>query len=141
MLRLIGLLVMLSAPDLRAEEAAFRVVVHRNNPIGSISRAELSAVYMKRRRSWRDGRRIVPVDQHPRERVREQFSRAVHGKNAAYVTRYWQRLIFSGRGIPPPQLQNDAAVLELVRNHRDAIGYIGRDTPPGDGVKVIAVRP
>jgi ABC-type phosphate transport system substrate-binding protein len=148
MLRLIGLLVMLSATGVRADDAAFRaaqapfcVVVHRNNPMGSITRAELSAIYMKRKRSWRDGREIVPVDQPAASRVRQRFSRAIHGKHVAYVTRYWQRLIFSGRGIPPRQLQNDAAVLELVRNNRDAIGYIARTTAPGEGVKVIAVTP
>ena len=139
MFGLIGLLAMLTTADARAAEPAFNVIVHRDNPIASITRAELSAIYMKRTRSWAGGREIVPVDQPAASPVRERFSRAVHGKNAAYVTRYWQRLIFSGRGIPPRQLQNDAAVLELVRKSRNAIGYIGRETPPGDGVKVLPV--
>jgi len=141
MLRLIGLLAMLSAANVRTADASFSVVVHPSNPIVSITRAELSAIYMKRTRSWRGGHEIVPVDQPAGSPVRERFSRAIHGKNVAYVTRYWQRLIFSGRGIPPRQLQNDAAVLELVKNSRDAIGYVARDTPPGDGVKVLEVVP
>lgn len=141
MLRLIGLLAMLSAAEVHAGDAAFRVIVHRSNPLASITRAELSAIYMKRTRSWSDGREIVPVDQPASSPVREHFSRAVHGKNVAYVTRYWQRLIFSGRGIPPRQLQNDAAVLALVKSSRDAIGYIGGDPQPGEGVRVLAVTP
>jgi ABC-type phosphate transport system substrate-binding protein len=141
MLGLIGLLAMLSSPEVRAGDAAFQVVVHRSNPLASITRAELSAIYMKRTRSWSDGREIVPVDQPAGAPVRERFSRAVHGKNVAYVTRYWQRLIFSGRGIPPRQLQNDAAVLAMVKNSRDAIGYIARDALPGENVKVLPVKP
>ena len=141
MLRLIGVLVMLAALPARAGEEAFRVIVHRDNPIESITRAKLSAIYMKRTRSWGDGRGIVPIDQPVSSPVRERFSRSIHGKNVAYVTRYWQRLIFSGRGIPPRQLPNDAAVLELVKNSRDAVGYVARDTPLGDGVKVLSVRP
>ena len=148
MLRFIGVLVMVAALPARSGEEAFRiegasfnVVVHRDNPIESITRAKLSAIYMKRTRSWGDGREIVPVDQPASSPVRERFSRSIHGKNVAYVTRYWQRLIFSGRGIPPRQLQNDAAVLELVRNNRDAIGYVERGTPLGDGVKVLSVTP
>ena len=141
MLRLIGVLVMVAALPARSGEEAFRVVVHRSNPNESITRAKLSAIYMKRTRSWGDGREIVPVDQPASSPVRERFSRSIHGKNVAYVTRYWQRLIFSGRGIPPRQLQNDAAVLELVKNSREAIGYIDRDTPLGDGVKVLPVMP
>jgi ABC-type phosphate transport system substrate-binding protein len=141
MLRLMGVLVMLAALPVRSGEEAFRVVVHRNNPIESITRAKLSSIYMKRTRSWGDGCEIVPVDQPASSPVRERFSRAIHGKNVAYVTRYWQRLIFSGRGVPPRQLQNDAAVLALVKNSREAIGYIDRDTPLGDGVKVLSVTP
>ena len=141
MLRLIGVLVMLSAAEVRAREIPFCVVVHRDNPTMSVTRAELSAMYMKRKRSWRDGRAIFPVDQRAGSPLREEFSRTIHGKNAAYVTRYWQRLIFSGRGIPPRQLRSDAAVLDAVKNNRDAIGYVARETPPGDGVKVIAVLP
>lgn len=140
MLRLIGLIVILAAADVRAD-ASFRVVVHPSNPIVSLPRAELSAIYMKRTRSWRDGREIAAVDQPATSRLRERFSRAVHGKSVAYVTRYWQRLIFSGRGIPPRQLPSDAAVLAFVKSNRGAIGYIDPATPPGEGVKVIAVTP
>lgn len=141
MLRLIGLLAMLSAAGERADDAGFLVVVHPSQPMASITRAELSAIYMKRTRSWGDGSEILPLDQTASSFVRERFSRAVHGKNVAYVTRYWQRLIFSGRGIPPRQLPGDAAVLELVKHHRGAIGYIAPGTPPGDGVKIIPVTP
>ena len=73
--------------------------------------------------------------------MREEFSRAIHGKSLAYVTRYWHRVIFAGRGVPPDELASDAAVIELVKNQRGAIGYIDGDTPPGDDVKVIAVTP
>jgi hypothetical protein len=120
MLRALVLLLLagVTAAGPRAGEFPFRVVVHASNPVASVTRAELSAIYMKRRRSWPDGREIV-----------------------AYVTRYWQRLIFSGRAIPPREVRSDAAVLELVRADPEAIGYVRGDTPLGDGVKAIAVRP
>ena len=118
----------------------FRVVVNRANPVSSLSRAELSALFMRRTRRWSDGTDAHPVEP-PRSRVREEFSRAIHGKSLAYVTRYWHRVIFAGRGVPPDELGSDAAVIELVKNQRGAIGYINGDTPLGDDVKVIAVTP
>ena len=118
--------------------ASFQVVAHRANPASSLSRSELSAIFMKRTRSWPDGTEITPVEQRA---LRERFSRSIHGKSVAFVTRYWQRVIFAGRGVPPPELPNDAAMLEFVKNRRGAIGYIAGNTPPGDDVKVIAVRP
>ena len=122
-----------------ADDAPFRVVVHRSNPVTSLSRAELSAIYMKRTRSWAGGGEIVPVEQPVRSRTREQFSQLVHGKSVAYVTRYWQRLIFSGRAVPPAEVRSSQAVLDFVKNNAGAIGYIEGDPPPG--VNVIAVRP
>lgn len=135
------LLALILTASLSAAEAPFVVIVHRSNPATSISRAELSAVYMKRLRSWHGGAEIVPVEQPLRSRIREQFSRAVHGKSVAYVNRYWQRLIFAGRAVPPPELRNSDAVVQFVRAHRGAIGYVDRRTPLGDDVQAIAVTP
>src|SRR5688572_2119531 len=92
-----------SAADPRTalSDVPFQVIVHRSNPVSSITRAELSAIYLKRLRSWPRDNEIVPVDQPAKSRLREQFSRSIHGKSVAYVTRYWQRLIFAGRAIPP----------------------------------------
>ncbi|HEX2060235.1 MAG TPA: hypothetical protein VHK90_05805, partial [Thermoanaerobaculia bacterium] len=129
-----------SATPLPAADLPFQVIVHRANPVSSLSRSELSAIFMRRTRSWPGGAEIVPVEPFARSPLRERFSRAIHGKSVAFVIRYWQRVIFAGRGIPPQELPSDAAVLELVKNHRGAIGYIARQTP-ADDVKVIAVTP
>lgn len=120
-------------------DRSFRVVVNRGNPVSTLTRAELSAIFMRRVQSWPDGTEIRPVDHRPDARVRERFSRAVHGKSVAYVTRYWQRLIYAGRGIPPPVVQSAADVMELVHADRGAIGYVDANTPIADDVKVIEV--
>ncbi|HYI12156.1 MAG TPA: substrate-binding domain-containing protein [Thermoanaerobaculia bacterium] len=113
--------------------------MNKANPVSSLTRAQLSAIFMRRVRSWPDGTEIRPVDHGVEARVRERFSRAVHGKSVAYVTRYWQRLIFAGRGIPPPVVQSGAAMMELVRANRGAIGYIDAATPVAGDLKVIEV--
>ena len=119
---------------------SFRVVVNKANPVTSVTRAELSAIFMRRVRSWPDGTEIRPVDHRIEAGVRERFSRTVHGKSVAYVTRYWQRLIFAGRGIPPPEVPTGAAVMELVRANRGGIGYLDAATPVAADLKVIEVK-
>ncbi|MHB0972106.1 MAG: type 2 periplasmic-binding domain-containing protein [Thermoanaerobaculia bacterium] len=119
-------------------ELSFVVIVNRSNALTSVSRGELSAIMMKRTRSWPDRAEIVPVDQPAASPLRESFSRAVHGKRAAYVVRYWQRLIFSGRAVPPRELAGDAAVIEFVRSNAGAIGYVN-GTGSIDEVKVLTV--
>ena len=132
--------ILLSVADAQPPRPAvgFYVIAHPSATVTTLSRAELSAVFMRRTRSWRDGTEVRPVEP-PSKRVRELFSRTIHGKSVAYVTRYWHRVIFAGRGVPPEELSSDAAVIEYVKSHRGAIGYI--ETPPGGGVKVLTVTP
>ena len=119
---------------------AFRVIVHNSNPVDSMSREELSAAFMKKLSRWPHRVDVVPVDHRPNARIREQFSRAVHGQNTGYVIRYWHRLIFAGRGIPPREIENDAEAIEFVRKQRGAISYVSRDAALPADVKVIEVR-
>ena len=128
--------ILLSAAD--AQPAAFHVVVHPSAKVSSLSRAELSAIFMRRTKSWPDGAEVRPVEPSSKD-LREVFARTIHGKSLAYVTRYWHRVIFAGRGVPPEELPSDREVVEYVKTHRGAIGYIG--TVPGDDVKVLTVAP
>ena len=132
--------ILLSPADGRSlSDLSFRIVVNKANPVASLTRAELSAIFMRRVRSWPDGTEIRPLDHRAEARVRERFSRAVHGKSVAYVIRYWQRLIFAGRGIPPQEVPSAAAVIRLVSANRGAIGYLDAATPIAGELKVIEV--
>lgn len=120
-------------------EPSFLVVVHRSNPVSSLTRVELSTIMMKRTRRWPDGEPVVPVDRRASAPLRDDFSKAVHGKSTAYVVRYWQRLIFSGRAVPPRELDGNEAVIAFVEANRGAIGYVSRDAEIDERVKVVAV--
>ncbi len=104
------------------------VVVHPNSRISTVSRAELSKIFLGRLRTWSDGTPVLPVDQRPDRTVRERFSRHVHGRSVVTVEVYWKRMIFSGRGVPPRELADDQRVLEYVRDHPGAVGYVGGAT-------------
>ena len=56
------------------------------------------------------------------------------------VKNYWQSMIFSGRGTPPPEAQLPDQVLAFVRADPGAVGYVPADTELGEGVKVLAVN-
>jgi ABC-type phosphate transport system substrate-binding protein len=128
-----------TAPPVPAGEP-FHVIVNASNPISTIPRAQLSAIFLKKLSRWPSGIDVVPVDQLAESTVREQFSHAVLGKNTAYVIRYWHRLIFAGRGIPPREVGGDEDVIEIVRKERGAIGYVTRTASLPADVKTIEVR-
>jgi ABC-type phosphate transport system substrate-binding protein len=120
-------------------EPGFLVVVNEVNPVSSLSREELSELFLKKKSSWPDGSLVLPVDQLEETGVREGFNRDVHRKRNTAIRAYWQQRIFSGRDVPPPEKESDANVILYVRNHPGAIGYVSTIWP-GAGVKTIAVR-
>lgn len=114
-------------PDLaRAADgpAGFRVVTHHDNPVASVSRAFLSDAFLKKTSRWQSGAPISVVDQRLDAAVRQRFSESVLRRPVAAIRSYWQQLIFSGQGLPPPELESDEAVIRFVQTHRGGIGYV-----------------
>ena len=81
----------------------------------------------------------MPVDLSANSPVREAFSLAIHERDVNAVKSYWQRQIFSGRGVPPPEKASDSEVLAFVRANPGAVGYVSSGTAVGSGVKVLEV--
>lgn len=119
--------------------ADFQVVAHRGVPESSLTRAELSDIFLLRTLSWSDGTPTKPVTQETRQ-VDEAFCREVHGRSVASVKKFWQRQIFTGRGTPPPERASDSEVLSYVRSTPGAIGYVSSRANLDSGVKQIQLR-
>jgi ABC-type phosphate transport system substrate-binding protein len=128
------------APSVFAEGSEdFVVVVHPDNPQGAVSRDFLREAFLKRITEWPDKQSIKPADQKPFARVRDSFSRNVLGRSVAAVKSYWQQRIFSGRGVPPPELDSDQAVISYVLKHRGGVGYVSTGADLG-GAKSVAIK-
>jgi ABC-type phosphate transport system substrate-binding protein len=115
------------------------VVVNASNSVHSISVNDLSKIFLKRTTTWSSGQPVVPVDLSDTSSVRAAFSNAVHGRSVSAILAYWQRMIFSGRGVPPVQMASDRDVLAYVRAHPDAVGYVRNGTALGADVRTLAV--
>jgi ABC-type phosphate transport system substrate-binding protein len=129
------------APRLEAQSAEpFVVVVHESNPVTSISRDELSRIFLKKITVWRTKRPVTVVDQRESSKVREQFTRSVHHREVSSVASFWQQQIFAGRAVPPAQRTSDADVLSFVANNPDAIGYVSAGASLAPGLKAVVVQ-
>jgi ABC-type phosphate transport system substrate-binding protein len=71
--------------------------------------------------------------------VRAAFSENVHGRSVASIKNYWQRQIFSGRNVPPPEFSDDSAMVAHVQSDPGAVGYVSPSASLGSGVKRIRV--
>jgi len=115
----------------------YKVIVNASISINSISRDELSRVFLKKASKFHDGHPASPVDLPTSSGVRDNFSRDVHGKPTSAVEAYWQQQVFSGREVPPPE-KSEGAALDFVRSNSNGIAYVspGADT---EGAKVISI--
>lgn len=136
------LCVCLLAAGGRAEEPRtpeYLVIVNAANPASSAERKFLSDAFLKKTTRWSGGQMIRPVDQSADSEVRRRFSEDVLERSVTAVRSYWQQVIFSGRDVPPPELSGDATVLDYVKNHAGAVGYVSGGART-DGAKVLSVR-
>jgi hypothetical protein len=113
-------------PD--AAQSQFRVIAHPGNPIGAIDRAFLAQAYLKKIASWPHGEPILPVDLQRDSPTRLRFTQRVLGRSPLAVRNYWQQIIFSGRGVPPPEVASDEGVVGFVLRHPGALGYVAAGT-------------
>ena len=124
-----------------AQSADFKIIVHPDNPATSLSAKDVSNFLLKKKSRWTgDGFResVEPVDLDGNSATREAFSRAVHGRSVSSIKNYWQRQIFSGRGVPPPEVASDADVIAHVQSRPGAIGYVSANASLS-GVKEVTL--
>lgn len=128
----------LTAPA-QAQDKDFVVIVNAFNPFVTIRYDDLSRIFLKKSVTWSNGQAALPVDQPEGSNMRRRFTARVLNRDTGSVKSYWQQQVFSGRAVPPPALDSDAAVLEFVRQHPYAVGYVSASTPLTTEVRVIAV--
>lgn len=138
LLVLVSLVVL--APDVRAEPSVtVRVIVSTSITATRLDRQLVSDAFLKKRTRWDDDSAILPVDRRQDSQVRDVFSRKVLRRDVVSVRRYWAQLVFSGRGVPPPELDSDQQVVKYVSSHPGAIGYVS-SAAELSGVHVVEVE-
>jgi len=132
-------LALVIASDLKAAELHFVLLVHSQTSESELDRVFVTEAFLKKRTRWPSGEALRPVDQRREAVVRRHFSNDVLRRSVEAVRSYWQQRIFSGRDVPPPELDSDASVVRFVRETPGAIGYVS--APPNvQGVRVVTLK-
>ncbi|MEO8135385.1 MAG: hypothetical protein ABI831_15545 [Betaproteobacteria bacterium] len=100
------------------------IVVIANPASGEkITRDEAINIFMGRYKKLPSGMTALPVDESGEKAA---FYHSLLGKELSEIQSYWARLVFSGQGSPPRQMDSADEVIETVANNKGAIGYIDR---------------
>lgn len=115
------------------------IVVNRENPVESLSMAELRTVFLGERSHWANGRRITLVMMEPGQPERDTVLRDVCRMSESDLRRrYLQGLLTGEVLVSPKTLANPIGVRKFVFNVPGAIGYL-RPEDVDDTVKVIRI--
>lgn len=116
--------------------AEISVVVNPANA-NAVSSDDLNRLFLGRASSFADGSKATPLNLAEGQAARDEFDSKVLSRSSAQLKAYWSKLVFTGKGTPPKELADDAAVKAAVAADSSAIGYISSASVDGS-VKVVA---
>lgn len=133
MIRIMALLVIALSFSVHAE---ISVIVNPANA-NAVSADDLNRLFLGRASSFADGSKATPLNLAEGQVSRDEFDSKVLNRSSAQLKAYWSKLVFTGKGTPPKELADDAAVKAAVAADASAIGYISSGSVDGS-VKVVA---
>jgi ABC-type phosphate transport system substrate-binding protein len=120
--RMILIAVMLLVPDL-VFGGDITVICNKSVPESSINKQDLKNIYMGKKTTWNDNKKIVFVVQD-NATANDQFLSTYINKSAAQYSSYWKEKVFTGQGTPPKSLASDKEMIQYVTQNDGAIGFV-----------------
>lgn len=99
------------------------VVVHPSND-ATLDKKLVQRIFLGKSKKFSNGKEVLPINQVATSGARGSFDTDTLGRSSTQIAAYWSKLVFTGKGIPPKELDNDAAVLAIVAANPNAIGYV-----------------
>lgn len=121
-------------------QAALAIIAHPSNNLAGITADQTARLFLGKTGEFANGRRAVPVDQTTGTASRGKFYKSVIRKDDGELKAYWSKLLFTGKGQPPRELGDDAAIKAFVASNPEAIGYVDGRFVDGS-VKVLLIVP
>jgi ABC-type phosphate transport system substrate-binding protein len=120
---IISVLLLMSLVISHACFADVSIVVNTANG-NAVSDKEISRLFLGKLKKFSGGESATPVNSKSGNTVRADFEQKVLNKSTSQIKAYWSKRVFSGKGKPPKEVDNDAAVIAFVAANTGAIGYV-----------------
>ncbi|CCQ09263.1 ABC-type phosphate transport system, periplasmic component [Pseudoalteromonas luteoviolacea B = ATCC 29581] len=118
-----------------AATADVSVIVHPSNA-STIDASTIEKIYTGKVKAFPDGSKVTPIRLAEGNPISEEFNSKALNKSSSQLKAYWSKLIFTGKGTPPDEVNSDAEMLKLVAANPDHIGFVSSSAVTGD-VKVV----
>lgn len=124
--------------DASASELVVIVSARSTTPV--LRADQVAAIFLGQTAQFPDGALVSAIDQPVGSSTRDEFYARVASKSPALLKAYWSKLLFTGRGQPPREVDGNAAVKKLVAETPGMIGYIERSALDPTVRPVLVVR-
>ncbi len=115
--------------------AEVEVVVHPSNA-AALDKDSIKRIFLGKTRAFPGGGEAVPIALKEGTAEDADFTKGVLSKTPKQLKAYWAKMVFTGKGTPPRQMDSAAQIVELISANPNLIGFI----PAGSGggsVKVV----
>ncbi|TGD74626.1 hypothetical protein E4634_05340 [Mangrovimicrobium sediminis] len=124
-MRALPFLAWLAIVALSANASAEPILIHNPDLQGEdFSTRSLVKVYAMQKRVWSDGTAVRVFVMPDDSETHRQFVADYLRMQPYQLNRLWHRLVFSGTGTRPREVNSVKEMIEQVRNTPGAIGYI-----------------
>lgn len=123
-----------------AQAAELAVIVSARSTVSTLSPDQVAEIFLFQTNRFPNGNEVVPIDQDLGSPLRDEFYSKVTQRTPALVKAHWARLIFTGRGQPPAEVDGNAAMRRMIAENPGMIGYVERTALDPSVRAVLIVR-
>lgn len=103
----------------------FVVAVSKKSTINQLSKNDIAKLFLSKIKSFPNGEKAITIEINNKE-SQINFYKELTNKNEKQLSKYWAKMIFTGRGIPPKKLEKESELIEFIAKNKNAITYIKR---------------
>lgn len=103
---------------------AAEIVVNQTVPSKQYTLTEVRAVFMMRQRFWPNGEQIKVFTLSDSDLLHKDFVKKNLNMFPHQLRRVWDRMLFSGTGAIPVQLDSEQEMIDKIASTPYAIGYL-----------------
>ncbi len=133
-------LVLICSFTIFCESNAQVIISNTNNPIATLSKANLRNIFLGNTITWATDQFIKVADYTAESKVRKEFSNNYLDLTPQKVSMIWIKVSLSGKAVPPKIFRDEDELKQFIAENENAIGYVSSSQNLSQKLKVIQIR-
>lgn len=116
--------------------AEVSVIVHPDNN-STFDKTIIKKMFLGKSKNFDNGKVVILLSPKTGTPASDEFNKNVLRKTAPQINAYWSKMIFTGKGTPPQEMESATEIISAIAGNKDAISFIDTGSVT-DAVKVVA---